>query len=370
MLARVISAALLAVAAGALLACGSGGSKCCGPLEDAGGMGGVPGTGGAGGAGGTVDTGVASGVWRPFSDQSPWNTPIATDAGVDPDSAALIADFSTISGQTTIWINIQQYSVPVYWVDSTTTPLVSVMATDIGGTGFRGGAASDSVAPGSGMAPIPAGAMAAQGTDRHMSIVDRVAGTEWGLWNAAPAQTGAGWSAGVAATQDLAGDGVRPPERSSPWWAGHGPRACGFGVIAGLITADEIRAGAIEHALVIAYPHIRSRYYTPPASSAQGTTSEAIATRGILCGGRIQLDPALDVTTLGLGPAGVAIARALQKYGAFVGDFSGAVSLYADASPDAQAYWSGGALDNGSAQPIPLDRFRVLTIGTTYDNMN
>jgi hypothetical protein len=375
MLARVSRAALLAVAMGALPACGSGGSKCCGPLADGSGMGGAGGLAGTGGGGGTGDgdagdTGVASSVWRPFNDQSPWNTPIATDAAVDPDSAALIADFSTISGQTALWINIQQYSVPVYWVDSTATSLVSVMATDIGGTGFRTGAASDSVAPGSGMAPIPAGAMAAQGTDRHLSIVDRVARVEWGLWNAAPATTGTGWSAGVAATQDLAGDGVRPPERNNPWWAGHGPRACGFGVVAGLITADEMRAGAIEHALVIAYPHIRSRYYTPPASSAQGTTSEAIATRGILCGGHIQLDPALDLTTLGLAPGGLAIARALQKYGAFVGDFSGAVSLYADASADAQAYWSTGVLDNGSAQAIPLDRFRVLTIGTTYDNMN
>ena len=347
--ARAIAAAMLAFAAGAFPACGSGGSKCCGPLPDG---------------------GQANGVWRPFNDQSPWNTPIATDAAIDPDSASLIADFSSVSGQTALWINIQQYSIPVYWVDSTATPAVTVMATDIGGTGFRTGAASDSVAPGSGMAPISAGAMAAQGTDRHLSIVDRVARMEWGLWNAAPAQTGTAWTAGVAATQDLAGDGVRPPERNNPWWAGHGPRACGFGVVAGLITADEIRAGAIEHALVIAYPHIRSRYYTPPASSAQGTTSEAIATRGILCGGHIQLDPALDVTTLGLGPAGLAIARALQKYGAFVGDFSGEMSLYADASPDAQAYWSGGVLDNGSAQPIPLDRFRVLAIGTTYDTMN
>jgi hypothetical protein len=169
---------------------------------------------------------------------------------------------------------------------------------------------------------------------------------------------------------DLAGSGARPPERNNPWWAGHGPRACGFGLVAGLITVDEMRAGSIEHALVIAYPHIRSRYYTPPASSAQGTTTDAIATRGVLCGGRIQLDPALDVTTLGLSSSGLIIARALQKYGAFVGDYSGAVSLYADASATAQATWSGGLLANGEAAKIPLARFRVLTIGTIYDNMN
>jgi hypothetical protein len=306
-------------------------------------------------------------VWRPFNDASPWNTPIASGAAVDASSTTMISDLSTIPGQTSFWINIQDYSVPVYWVDSKSTAMATVTAS-LGGSGFRMGAASDSVAGGTGPAPIPPGAMPAVGTDRHLAIVDRAAAMEWGFWDADHG-TG-GWTAGEASTMDLSGSGVRPPEHNNPWWAGHGPRACGFGLIAGLITVDEIRAGAIEHALVIAYPHVRSRYYTPPASSAQGTTTDALPTRGILCGGRIQLDPTLDVTTLGLSPAGVTIARALQKYGAYVGDYSGAVSLYADASADAQAYWSSGALANDSAQAIPLNRFRVLTIGTTYDNMN
>jgi len=309
---------------------------------------------------------AGTGVWRPFNDQSPWNTPIANGAAVDASSTTFISDFSTISGQTSFWINIQDYSVPVYWVDAS-TPSVMVRAS-LGGTGFRTGAASDSVAAGTGLAPIPANAFAAAGSDMHLAIVDRARAIEWGFWDAIFTQVG-DWSVGEASTMDLAGDGVRPPERNNPWWAGHGPRACGFSLIAGLITVDEIQAGAIEHALVVAYPHIQSRYYTPPASTAQGTTTDALPTRGILCGGRIQLDPALDVTTLGLSPAGVAIARALQKYGAFIGDYSGAVSLYADASDAARSAWSG-VLANDTAQKIPLNRFRVLAIGTIYDNMN
>jgi hypothetical protein len=99
-------------------------------------------------------------------------------------------------------------------------------------------------------------------------------------------------------------------------------------------------------------------------------TADAQPNRGILCGARIQLDPALDVSTLGLSSAGLTVARALQRYGAFIGDFSGAVSLYADASPDASAYFGAGILNNSTASRIPLNRFRVMTIGTTYDNMN
>lgn len=318
-------------------------------------------TGGKGAGGSSLQ------CWRPFNDQSPWNTPIAQSAAVDPDSATMIADFSNIAGQTQFWINIQDYSVPVYWVDSTTTPLVTV-STGLGGTGFRTGAANDGVAAGTGQAPIPNGATGAAGTDRHLAIIDRNLSQEWGLWDAV--EDASGWTAGEASTLDLAGTGVRPPERNAPWWAGHGPRACGYGLINGLITAEDLACGVIDHALVVAYPHIRSRYYTPPASTAQGTTTDAIATRGVLCGGRIQLDPALDVSTLGLSNTGQIIARTLQKYGAYIGDFSGAVSLYADASATARQTYTTIGLSNDSAQGIPLNRFRVLQIGTTYDNGN
>jgi hypothetical protein len=152
---------------------------------------------------------------------------------------------------------------------------------------------------------------------------------------------------------------------------GHGARACGFPLTAGLITVDEMRQGSIEHALVIAYPHIRSRYYTSPASTAQVTTDLAVPTRGVPCGGRIQLDPSIDLESLGLSASGKIVARALQKYGAFVGDFSLAVSLYAEASPAAQALWNGGLLDTYEIKDkVTLDKFRVLEIGALLDNGN
>jgi len=363
---KYVASALMAI----LLGC-SGSSSNSANVKT-GGAGGVQNaTGGWGGGSGTNNGGGTVGggsqCWRPFNEQSPWNTPIAASATVDPDSATMIADFSSISGQTQFWINIQDYSIPIYFVDSTTTPMVAV-STGLGGTGFRTGAANDGVAAGTGTAPIPSGATAAAGTDRHLAIIDRGKNIEWGFWDASGDTSG--WLAGEASTLDLSGTGVRPPEHNTPWWAGHGPRACGYGLINGLITAGELNCGAIEHALVVAYPHIRSRYYTPPASTAQGTTGDAIATRGIMCGGRIQLDPALDVTTLGLSTTGAIIARALQKYGAFIGDFSGALSLYADASATARQTYTTNGLANDTAQKIPLNRFRVLEIGTTYDNGN
>jgi hypothetical protein len=371
---RVTSGRRLALALLGLAACGgsngmsSGTGGGAGAPSGGGGQGGTA-TGGAAG-GGTTGAGgsSASGVWRPFSSTSPWNTPIPSNPALDPSSATFIADLSSLTGQgqQALSVNIQGYSIPVYYVDSS-VPFVNVMA-GLGGTGFRTGAPNEGDVPGSGTAPIPAGATPAAGTDRHLCVVDKTAEMSWDLYNAD--DSSGGWTAGLAASMDLTSDGVRPPTANSPWWAGQGARACGFPLIAGLITVDEVKAGKIEHALILAYPHIRSRYYTPPASTAQGTTTDAIQTRGVECGGQIQLDPTLDLSTLGLSSTGLMIAKALQTYGAFVGDYSGAISLYADASATAQAYWSSGVLGNGEVNKIPLTSLRVLKLGTTFDDNN
>jgi hypothetical protein len=176
----------------------------------------------------------------------------------------------------------------------------------------------------------------------------------------------------LCATSDLSGTGVRPRhDQTGPtWWDAHGARACGFPLVAGLITVEEVQAGSIDHALVIAYPHIRSGFYVPPASTAQAGNGTAVPTSGIPCGGRIQMDPTIDVDALAISDAGKMVLRALQTYGAYVGDFSGAISLYAENSPDAQAYWENN-LDTYELQDVfEFDWLRVITIGTMIDNGN
>lgn len=333
---------------------GSGGTSTGG--NDGGNGNGGGGTGGNGGSGGT------SGVWRAFNDSSPWNTMVPADPAIDPESAELIADFAASSQWPFLSINIASFGIPVYWADGG-TPMANVNVTGLGGEGFHD---SNPVA-----VPIPAGAQPDPDSDGHMCIIDRALGTEWGFWQASHVG-GSDWNCSVCATADLDGTGVRPPkDGNQDWWISHGSRACGFPLIAGLITVEEMQAGRIEHALVIAYPHIRSRYYTQPASTAQGTTGEALPDRGVPCGGRIQLDPTLDLDGMGLSASGRIIARALQEYGAFVGDYSGAMSLYADGSTDAQAVWNAGLLETYEVRDeIDLDDFRVLQIGTLYDDNN
>jgi hypothetical protein len=298
-------------------------------------------------------------TWRPFSAQSPWNTPIESNPKLASDSATLIADLAGSSKWPFFSINIEQYGIPIYWVDER-TPREHVEITLVGGRGFERGGAD---------VPIPKSALPAVGTDKHLLIIDKSANVEWGFWRAEKRVDR--WTCSVCAMADLAGSGVRPPALHNPWWMGHGARACGFPLVAGLITVDELRAGAIEHALVLAYPHIRSRYYTAPASTAQASTEEALPTRGMPCGARVQLDPKIDVDALGLSASGRAIARALQTYGAYIGDYSGAVSLYADASPTAQATYKSGLLDTYEVRgKVALESLRVLEIGPLFDQRN
>lgn len=309
---------------------------------------------------------TASSVFRPFADTSPWNTPIGTNPTLDANTVALIADLETRSAYGEhLDVNIEGYSIPLFWADAG-TPRVKVTCR-VGGVGFTGDNGMDASA----QVPLPTGAAPDPESDHHLLIVDRSTNTEYGMWDFTG--TNGNYTCGLGATLDLNGSGVRPlADVANPWWEAHGPRACGFGLIAGLIRPDEIRAGVIEHALVIAYPHIRSGFFVSPASTAQATNgSGAEPNRGIPCGGRIQYDPDIDVESLPLSAAGKTIVRALQIYGAYVGDYSGAISLYADNSPEAQAYWRSIDFDSYELMDvIDLADFRVLELGAFHDNGN
>lgn len=340
---------------------GSGGSVSSG--GGAGSGGGTAGTSSGGATGGSA--GAPSGVWRPFADSSPWNTPISSTDAVDPDNKAMIDDLGVSSQWPFLGINIKGYSIPLFWTNDSVAKVEVDSA--VGGEGFPGSNGMN----GSAQVPVPPGAAPDPESDHHMLLVHENRSIAWDFWDAS--FDGTKWSCGLCATSDLLGSGVRPIAEGNPtWWTSHGSRACGFPLIAGLIRVEEMEAGEIRHALVLAYPHIRAGLYTPPASTAQATVgTDAIKTRGIPCGGRIQLDPGLDLDTLGLTASGKIIAKALQVYGAYIGDYSGAVNLYADGSPTAQAKWDAGLLDTYEVKDqIPLSAFRVLKLGTLYDNGN
>jgi len=275
---------------------------------------------------------------RPYADDSPFNVPIAAGARVDPRSEELVADVAAVGRDEGFVLSVEQWTVPVYEAGAATQRFdVRFGAEWADGRGLTG-------------VPVPPEAEPDPEDDAHLVVVDRETGCEWDFWGASRA--GDGLDALWGARLPLAGSGVDPRGLSA--------RASGFALLAGLVFPEELRAGRIRHALVFNYPHVRREVFVAPATSTDGRSTRPTA---LAMGTRLQLDPALDLESLGLRPHERTIARALQEYGMILADSGGAIGLYA-AHPQSladDAY--AGLLPPGPYAPldrIPLERLRVV----------
>jgi len=305
-------------------------------------------------------------AWRPFNKTSIWNTKIPVDAKTDPQSAQLIDSLALGA----FYINMHDWSIPVYFVNSDTIPKVNVINSRPGiyGKGFKE-PNHIPVLP-SFIASPPVGDF----SDNHLCIIDTNKMIEWDMW-AARKNKDSVWTTGLGSITDLRSTGVEKPwfEQKNEFDA-HRSRAGGFPLIAGLIRPAEIKAGKIEHALVFAYQRGRSEFFIPPASTAQATINEMNNKFGIPMGGRIQLDPNIDVDSLKLNRACKIIAKALQVYGAFNGDYAGATVLYADNSPSALKEWEGVLQKEDLLRIFTPEfiknNFRVIELGNLLPGQN
>ncbi len=275
-------------------------------------------------------------TWRPFSDNSPWNTLIPIDPEIDPNSGAMINNLQS-SSDPEFWINLNKYTVPV-WVANASTPQYKVPCTDGNCHDF------DHV-------PIPGEAVPDPEHDAHMLILDLAQHKSWDMWHAQKLSDGS-WIAGYGTTFDLNGEGVKAYGQGSA-------RGSGFPLAGGLIYAQEVQAGHIRHALIMAYDWPRN-CVVYPASTSDGLSSSPNA---IPEGARLQLDPSLDLNTLNLSPAAKVIARAMQEYGLYVGDNSHGISLYAESFYGKPTNPWAGLLSENDLSNIPIDRLRVLKLG-------
>lgn len=298
--------------------------------------------------------------WRPFSPDSPWNTPIAEGAAVDSKSDILLEGFADGSD---LFVNIQEWTVTVRYLDAANTQKRNVSQLYPGryGQGFG---------PGNRL-PIPADAAtpgAPQSEEYYISLVDPVQMKAWDVRQLGKDERGH-WRAGFGAEVDLSGTGV-----AAPWMTASrpgesaGPRPSGVPLMAGLIRADEIKAGRIDHALAFAYAKPKAGVFVSPASTALEMTPErAERTFALPMGARMQLDPAYDIENTLLSPAGKVIARALQEYGAILVDEAGATTLFAEGGPGQAEAWEG-VLSESELQLLftpdfMMENFRVLELG-------
>ncbi len=299
---------------------------------------------------GTAVLGAARPLWveRLYSEDSPFNQMIPDGAQVDPKSAHMIGSLVRAGRKQGFLIALKRWTTPVYYADSNTPRYRVKMTAKWAPANFFEGVPTPD-----GAAPDPAG-------DGHMVIIDKDSGCEFDFWRAK--KKGASWEASWGNSLRTDGDGIFPKGLSA--------RGSGFAVPAGMIFPDEMIAGVIEHALEFSYNYPKRGGPVEPATESDGHSGRSDA---IPEGARLQLDPDLNLDTLGLTRYERIIAEAAQKYGMILADNGGGVELQAvhPMSYDHDAY--AGTLPDRRyvyLNNIPLDRFEVLKLPPQTDPDN
>jgi hypothetical protein len=237
----------------------------------------------------------------PFSPTSFWRSPPAAGAPIDAQSAVLVRRLSDQVSRYGAWMNTTRYSVPVYEVDAN-QPAVHV-TLDANDSQLQAAFAA---------VPMPASARGAPGTDASAIVWQRSTDTIWEFWRLRRAVDG--WHAkwGGRITNASQSSGIYP--------APYGTAASGLSELGGMVRTSEMKQGQINHTLGISVAEITARIFRWPATRTDGKVA-----LGIPMGTRFRIPPDIDVTKLGLPPAGVVLARAAQRYGMVVTDTAGCV---------------------------------------------
>jgi hypothetical protein len=252
--------------------------------------------------------------WRPFSDQSPFNQEIPASAKLEPRSSEIVARMMAGGAPNSIRAGIADTSGDYY------KPTYYATAADPLYTLKTGGYLHDGET-----IRMPQGAREAAGSDHHLTVI-QPDGAHWGFWNAKvdnSTHTIAGNSTNsgklTARKSSLSGPGVGGNS------AGCGATAAGFCTLAGVIRAQELEGGEINHALFMT-SSVSASSYVYPANNSDG--SHSAASDYPPQGARFQLalsDSQIDALSV---PAWKkTILRALAHYGAYLGDSSGAPSF-------------------------------------------
>jgi hypothetical protein len=231
-----------------------------------------------------------------FTSASPFNTPIPTTAGVDPNSTTWINQLYNNSLVNSIYVNQTAWSTTVYHANAT-TPTIPIYVSNLNKHIDL---------------PYLSGWSTSPDSDAHMVVIDDSTGCEYEF---EALNLTSRWANSVAVFHVTTGTGAHAADA--------GVTGAGTSLLAGLITPQDVASGAINHALRIGTP-INSSQYRLPATSSDGSLSG-----GIPEGSLIRLDPSLDLSQSGLTGFALMLARALQRYGAYDGDNGGSLAVSA-----------------------------------------
>ena len=297
-----------------------------------------------------------------YSKDNPFSQKIGSNPEIDPNSDAMVEG---IVSQAAIGFVItqKQWTVPVFYADES-TPRYDVTLKcgkewEMGVTKLKNVPIPDWAEPSDddhegGINPDGCGG-SDNGPDEGdfaMAVIDTSTRCEYDFWQAK--KTKGKWAASWANSISIDSDGI--------FEKGISCRGSGFALLNGIIWPDELKAGRIDHALAFAYDLTRAGGHVSPATDSDGTSKGSDTMPE---GARVQLDPTLDLDSLGLTDYEKTIAKALQEYGMILVDDGGGMAFYVVHPISAKNNPYEGILpdkDYVSLENIPVDKFRVLKL--------
>lgn len=288
------------------------------------------------GANGTVNDEEPDYTDRPFRADSPWNVVIPANATYYGAGDARTDQIRMTnkppvpgweSGGSVAWgVNAQNYAINDFTAQPG-DPTKTVRVKDIYGSRFDFNVTI----------PWPSGAHAALGTDMHLTIRDADKQTTHDFWlfdestnpptAASYSRTrldGTGWNLFPYALESPSNPTGRNPDEAI---AGVGAgRAVSVALLGGLITAEDVARGSIDHALALAVPrtYIRRGPRVPPADDTDSWYDGDGRSNGPLAYSmRFTLPRDLDIDTLPVSAEWKMVFRAVQKHGLLIVDVGG-----------------------------------------------
>jgi hypothetical protein len=186
--------------------------------------------------------------------------------------------------------------------------------------------------------------------DCHLLVVNTTTKKLYEMWRANITSTFQGgclavWDLTAKYTQNLRGDQCTSAD------------AAGLPMSPLLFTADEVKAGHIDHAIRFILPNARVKPgYVHPATHATDTTGKSNAPA---YGVHLRLRANYPIANL--KPAAQVVARALQKYGMYHAD-GGEIALTAQSDRHTTAKWAG-LLASTDLAALKVTDFEVIDHG-------
>jgi hypothetical protein len=248
--------------------------------------------------------------YRAFLANSWWNTQVPDNAPLDPNGTKILNYLRTAPENGGGCLKLagaehSKWGQPIYWAKP------SDPSYNVGGVANGRPPELDHLR-------IPAGARAASNSDGTMSIFDLSAGYVTALTDAKYDSRTDTWTASGASVTYLDSNGLHVLTGESDNPDNTGTHRGNNGATMA-VRWDMVEAGRINHVLKVASgPELANRWVFPMVGSDGGYqgNNPAIPPEGL----RLRVKPSVNLHKLDLPPQALVIARALQRYGMYLGD--------------------------------------------------